>query len=130
MLVHSGFSQTNKSILGVWVTPDKDANIEIYESNGTFYGKTIWHDLQKHQGVTTDIMNPDENLKKNPIIGLVVLKGLTFKNNRWENGRCYDPETGKTYSGYLEIINDRMLKLRGYIGIPLFGRSEIWTRKK
>ena len=49
-------------------------------------------------------------------------------NNVYENGRLFDPKNGKTYSGSAQLLNNNQLKLRGYIGIKLLGRSQIWQR--
>lgn len=117
-------------LIGTWITEDKDAWVEFFKQGDVYYGKTVWHDAVKHQGVQTDIMNPNKNLKNRPIIGLIVIRNLIFKKDKWDYGMCYDPESGKSYSGYIELIDGNRIKLRGYIGIPLFGRSEIWTRKK
>ena len=46
----------------------------------------------------------------------------------WEDGWIYDPNNGNTYSCEMTLIDHKTLKIRGYIGITLFGRTEIWTR--
>jgi uncharacterized protein (DUF2147 family) len=59
------------------------------------------------------------------------LKGFVFEgNNEWKEGHIYDPNNGKTYRCNLELIDQETLSVRGYVGISLFGRTEIWTRKQ
>lgn len=59
----------------------------------------------------------------------MILKGLKdVGNNVYENGRLFDPESGRTYSGSAQLLNRDQLKLYGYIGIKLLGRSQIWQR--
>lgn len=73
--------------------------------------------------------NPDPALRNRPILGLPVMKGLTAKGaNRWDNGYCYDPETGKSYKCKMYLKSPKRLELRGYIGISLIGRDFVLTR--
>jgi uncharacterized protein (DUF2147 family) len=77
---------------------------------------------------TTDAQNPDAHLRSRPLCGLRI--GFGFKaegENAASGGRLYDPKSGRTYSGKIELKGDR-LHLRGYVGVALFGRSEVWTR--
>lgn len=58
-----------------------------------------------------------------------MLTGFRFDgDDEWKDGDIYDPESGKTYSCYLSLKDNNTLKVRGYIGVSLFGRSETWTR--
>ncbi len=67
-----------------------------------------------------------------PIVGMVILEELTQdqKNHQqWVNGHILDPKTGKVYKSMIELMeNGEALKVRGYIGLPLFGRSQTWIR--
>ena len=77
-----------------------------------------------------DRKNPDPALRNRPIIGLQVVEGVTATgDNRWENGSCYDPESGNTYRCKMRLLSPDRLELRGYIGISLFGRTYVLTRK-
>ena len=75
-----------------------------------------------------DSKNPDKNKQSQPIIGLVILQNFTFDDEEWEDGKIYDPESGKTYSSYIYLKDKNTLKVRGYVGVSLFGRTETWTR--
>lgn len=71
-----------------------------------------------------------ENHNK-PIVGLVVMQGLkpAKENNLWEEGQILDPKTGKIYNCTIRLVEDgTKLQVRGYIGLPLFGRSQTWER--
>ena len=62
------------------------------------------------------------------IIGLIILKDFKFDDDdEWKSGDIYDPENGKTYSSYTYLKDKNTLKVRGYVGISLLGRTEIWT---
>ena len=118
-------------IVGIWLTNGKEpAKIEIYRSGEKFYGRIIWLQNPIKDGKQkTDVNNPDKAKRNNSIIGLVMLTGFRFDgDDEWKDGDIYDPESGKTYSCYLTFKDKNTLKVRGYIGVSLFGRTEIWTR--
>jgi uncharacterized protein (DUF2147 family) len=118
-------------IIGNWLTAGKDAaKIQIYKSGEKFYGKIIWLKNPIENGKPrVDGNNPDKSKRNNPSIGLVLLTGFKFDgDDEWEDGEIYDPESGKTYSSYLSLKDNNTLKVRGYVGISLFGRTETWTR--
>ena len=132
MLVFPAYSQTKADdIIGVWLTSGKEpAKIQIYKSDGKFYGKIIWLKNPIENGKQkVDANNPDEAKRNNPIIGLVLLTGFKFDGDEeWNGGDIYDPESGRIYRSYMYLKNKNTLKVRGYVGISLFGRTESWTR--
>ena len=132
MVVLPAYSQNKAdNIIGVWLTNGKEpAKIQVYKSGEKFYGKIIWLKNPIENGKQkVDANNPDEAKRSNPIIGLVVLTGFKFDGDEeWKGGDIYDPESGKTYSSYMYLKDTKTLKVRGYIGISLFGRTETWTR--
>ena len=120
-------------IIGVWLTSGKEpAKIQIYKSGEKFYGKIIWLKNSTGNGKQRmDGNNPDVTKRSNPIIGLMMLTGFKFDgDDEWKGGDIYDPESGKTYSSYMYLKEKNTLKVRGYVGISLFGRTETWTRAK
>ena len=75
-----------------------------------------------------DIYNPDPAKRTQPICGLQIGSAFVMHApNDARDGTLYDPKTGKTYHGNIKLDGNR-LQLRGYIGIPLFGESQTWTR--
>ena len=117
-------------IIGTWLTTGKEpAKIQIYESGEKFYGKIIWLQYPTDNGkLKTDNNNPDKSKINTPVIGLVILTDFKFDGEEWKGGTIYDPESGNTYSSYLYLKDRNTLKVRGYIGASLFGRTETWTR--
>lgn len=76
----------------------------------------------------TDIHNPDPALRNRAVCGLVIGSGFTLSDaDHASGGTIYDPKNGKTYRGGMEMEGAE-LHLRGYVGIPLFGVSQTWTR--
>ena len=88
-------------------------------------------DDETHAGQSkVDRENPDEALRTRPVDGMEIVWGFHWdaRDERWESGSIYDPKNGKTYRCYIELREDGTLKVRGYIGFTLIGRTEIWTR--
>lgn len=124
-------------ILGVWMNEDKDAQVEIYKDNGKYFGKIVWLlnpiDEETNKPKLDD-ENEDLSLRDRPVMGLLLLKDFVFDgDDEWEDGTIYDPKNGKTYSCYMEFEDEddmSTLKIRGYIGISLLGRTTYWTAVK
>ena len=130
------------AVLGVWATdPDNEdgqAHIEIYrEGNNTYAGKIIWleepvYPADDEEGMAgkekVDRENPDEGLRDRPIQGLELMSGFEYAGGgKWKKGTIYAPDEGKTYKCKLALNDDGTLKVRGYIGISMLGRNELWT---
>ena len=111
-------------------TGEKKAVIQLTESGGKVSGKII-KVLNKEKADALCTKCPG-SLKNKPVEGLQILSGLKVDgNNQWSDGKLVDPESGKTYSGKLTLSdNGQSLKLRGFVGTPVFGRSQTWQRIK
>ena len=126
--------QTHKSddILGTWLNQEATGKITLYKENGKYFGKLVWL-REPNDKVTgqprTDVENPDDKLKKSPLIGMVNMKNFSFDGKEeWSGGTIYDPKNGKTYKCYIQFDSPSKLKIRGYIGVSLLGRNTYWTR--
>lgn len=140
LFIFSGFrfdvsAQNNgDAILGYWVTEETKSIVEVYKKDdGLYYAKIVW--LKEPNGEDgkpkLDKENPDEKLKTRPLIGMEFMIGFAYDadDNEWEGKSLYDPESGNTYSGYLQLKNKDLIHLRGYVGISLLGRTSQWVRK-
>jgi uncharacterized protein (DUF2147 family) len=118
------------AIVGTWLNQEKAAKIEIYQQGDKFFGRIVWLKEPNENGKPkTDNKNPDKTRHNDPIIGSVMLKDFEFDGkSTWEGGTIYDARSGKTYSCNLTLQADNSLKVRGYVGISLFGQTNIWTR--
>ena len=129
---YMAIAQNADAILGSWANPSGEDHILIYKRGNKYFGKLDWIKVPNDETgkPKTDKNNPDEKLRSRPEWGLELLKDFTYDgDNVYEDGTIYDPKNGKTYSCKM-TLDGTSLKIRGYIGISLFGRSEIWTRVK
>ncbi len=117
-------------ILGDWLSQSGKGVVEIYRCGEKLCGKLIWiTDPVRDGAPATDRNNPDPALKRRPLCGLVMLGDFVpVEANRWGDGWIYSPENGKTYRARMTLDGANVLKLRGYVGIPLFGETQTWTR--
>jgi uncharacterized protein (DUF2147 family) len=78
----------------------------------------------------TDDRNENPALRSRKIIGMPLFWGFkaTSDPNKYEDGRIYNGENGKTYSANVSLQPDGKLRLRGYVGSPMFGETQLWTR--
>jgi uncharacterized protein (DUF2147 family) len=133
MMFTSAYAQNADAILGKWINPSGEGQIQIYKKGAQYFGKLVWLKLPNDESTgqpKLDKNNPDNNLKSKPILGLEILKSFKFDGEDvYEDGSIYDPKNGKTYKCKM-TLNGNKLNIRGYIGISLLGRSEVWTRVK
>ncbi len=125
-------------ILGVWNNEEQDAKIEIFKCNGKYCGKIVSlkepnYPADSKEGAPgmprLDRNNPDRTKKSRPIIGLQIVNDFVIDGKGvWKDGSVYDPKNGKTYRGKITLVSPNKLNLRGFVGIPLFGRTTTWTR--
>jgi uncharacterized protein (DUF2147 family) len=122
-------AQTDQ-IEGLWYNDVKSGKILITrDKDGKFYGKVVWlKEPLKNGKPKVDELNEDEKLRSRPRLGLPVLYGFVKDgDNKYTDGKIYDPNNGKTYSCNMTFKGDK-LDIRGYVGISLFGRTTTWTR--
>jgi len=114
------------AILGVWVNQAGDGLIEISQQQGRYTGTIIGSTDGKDR---QDRHNPNPTLRTRSLQHVIVLDDFNYLgDNKWGNGWVYDPNNGKTYHCKMTLLNNSTLKIRGYIGISLFGRTETWTK--
>ena len=123
---HNNHENTPDSVYGDWVNPDMDAVISIRPCGSELCAELIDHD---YVDVSTDIMNPNPDLRQRPLLGVHILEGLKkTAEKKWQKGKLYDPRTGKTYASKVKIINANALKISGCVG-PGLCKGYVWTRQ-
>ena len=119
-------------VTGLWKVPDEHDGVvksivEIYEYNSKYYGRVSQVlDSSRHTHCESCV----GDLKDKPLTGMRILDDLTKTSNGGIDGTVLNPGSGKVYSCYIELESQDRLKLRGYIGMPAFGKTLYWTRLK
>lgn len=126
-------NQVNISPIGNWTTINDQTNkpnsiVQIWQHKGMLFGKVT--KIYMQPGDTGYCNNCSGDLKNKPVKGMTIMWNLKRASEyRWSKGTILDPKIGKIYSCYLTVAPDgRTLKLRGYIGFSLLGRTQTWIR--
>lgn len=131
LLITINYTVNSQTIFGKWhsfndETQEIESVIEVYEKDGKAFAKII------------EIKNPDRKTavcdmckgsnKNKPILDMEILSGLQMNDDEWSGGKILDPKNGKEYKCYIKLVEDNKLKIRGYIGFSLLGRTAYWQR--
>jgi uncharacterized protein (DUF2147 family) len=118
---------------GYWMDADGEVLLKIEPCGvqNMRCGRVAW--LRKPRGADggplRDLRNPDEKLRNRFVCGLPVV--LHFKkqaDGTWGDGTVYVPDHGMSFSGTAEVVSPTKVKVSGYMLLPIFGSSEVWTR--
>lgn len=130
------FSYADGSPVGRWKTIDDETQketgiIEIYESNGIIYGKIVAL-LQEKDGGAGKLCEKCTGADANkPLIGMVIIKDIKKDGEAYSGGTILDPNEGKIYKCKMEVSSGgETLKVRGFIGFSLIGRTQTWYKVK
>ncbi len=123
------------SAIGYWKTVDDKTGqilsvVQIYPGGDSLYGKIVKIYPVLGQKTTDLCVKCRGGLLNKPMLGLQIMSGMVpISANAWGRGRVLDPKSGSVYSGSMKLIdNGQKLRLRGFVGISLFGRTETWLR--
>jgi uncharacterized protein (DUF2147 family) len=132
------------AVVGLWATEPNDdgaySHMEIYKQGAKYHGRIAWlsdpvYGDDEPEGEAgqprLDHENPDPALRSRPLLGMELMRDFTFNGkNKWEDGRIYDPESGKEYRCKVTMKDPGTLEIFGYIkvGFAKFGRDTIWKR--
>ena len=125
------FAPGADSITGTWLTEKGDAQVMFYKKDCRYLGKLAWlkEPNDENGRPNLDEKNPDPRLRGRTVLGLVIIHAVYIGDNLWE-GSVYDPDNGKTYGCTIRLAAPDAMRLRGYWGISLLGRTETWKRVK
>ena len=116
---------------GRWVVEDGKAVIEIHACGEQACGRIVW--LRQPFGpdgrAKRDVENPNPGKRSRPLCRLRLISGLKRTDpGVWEGGEVYSTRDGATYGFEIEGVEDDRMTVRGYLGLPLLGRSRVWRR--
>ena len=123
-------SLMSQSAVGTWKTIDDEdgtvkSHVSIYEEGGKLYGKIL--KLVNPEATTCSACKGDK--KDKPIVGMQIMWDLKHdKDKKWKGGKIMDPKNGKEYKCKIELEDANTLKVRGFIGFSLLGRTQTWYR--
>lgn len=120
------------AVLGVWKNGEGTGMIQIFKKGDKYFGRLVWLKVPNNPDGTprTDVNNPDEAKRKTPLKGLENMRDfVSTGDGKWENGKIYDPKNGSDYSCEMTLVDANTLEVRGFIGLSLFGRTDVWKRQ-
>ena len=129
LLLCAGPALAQSPAVGVWRTVDDNdgepkSHVEIYEEDGRLYGRIV---KLLPEGRLCDDCADEYNGKD--LRGVVILRDLEPDgDSKWGGGSITDPKTGKNYRAKAEMDGPNRLRLRGFIGFSLLGRTQVWER--
>ena len=128
-LAVTGYAQSDPT--GIWKNIDDEdgkvkSHLEVYWEDGVLKAKVA----KLLDNATLTVCNKCKGEKKGkPLVGMEIMWDLTPDGeNQWSGGKIMDPKKGKEYKCNVELVEENKLKVRGYVGIPTFGRTQYWYR--
>jgi len=138
-------AQNGADVYGKWQTESTNAHVELYRcadpGRGVVCGKVVWlRNATNPDGSPAasvedvrDVKNPEESLRSRKILGLEFLYGFKAADGEagtYDSGKIYNAEDGDTYSARIRLENPDTLVLRGFVLMPMLGKSQTWARLK
>jgi len=119
---------------GLWEKRDSAGKAEgwfrIADRNGAYEGQIVRMFPKPGQDPASwRCTKCDGEQKDAPVLGLTFIRGMKRQGLAYEDGKILDPRDGSVYSARMELSPDgRQLSVRGYLGISMLGRTDVWTR--
>lgn len=125
-------AQTGSSPIGIWKTIDHvsgepKSHVEIYMSGNELKAKVVKLLEVPEDTICTKCPG---NKKNKPVMGMVILEGMTKNDDKYTGGTIMDPKDGKEYKCQIWLEDHNRLAVRGYVGLVAFGKTQIWKRVK
>lgn len=116
---------------GLWLTENERAIIAMAPCGDETCGRMVWvaEPTDERGSLKRDLRNADQAKRDRPICGLDLVGGLSREGEgAWAAGWLYNPKDGATYSAEVRALSPERLEVRGYLGVPLLGGSQVWKR--
>ncbi len=130
LIMTTNISVASNTIEGVWITADNDSLIEFQVQDDKLVGLIAGSisDPEHNEFAGYDENNPDPGLRDRSLHRLAIFTGLRASGSKKWKCQVYDPSSGKTYRCTLTVVDNDTLKVRGYVGLSILGRTQVWTR--
>lgn len=128
------YAQVPDPAIGIWKTIDDKTNqpaslIKIEEVNGILEGTIIKTFPIEGKPVLMSCSLCKDDRKDKPIIGMKIMTELKKdQQGTWSGGKILDPKEGEVYKVKISTEDGKKMDVRGYIGVPLLGRSQTWYK--
>jgi uncharacterized protein (DUF2147 family) len=121
------------SVVGLWEQSDKKGRVQawfkFFENNRVYVGAIARVFPAPGEKPATICSKCQGDQKNAPIIDLIIVNGMERNGLSYENGTILDPRDGSVYKASMELSPDgQKLTVRGYLGVPLLGQSQVWRR--
>ena len=113
------------SQLGRWVTESGNLEVDIAPCGEALCGTVVRVMANRSMGGSGQDMAAADT---RPALGMVILSDLRANGDGEFKGTIYNRENAKTYSATTKVVGPDMLRVHGYVGLPLFGKTQIWRR--
>jgi uncharacterized protein (DUF2147 family)/fucose 4-O-acetylase-like acetyltransferase len=133
LLLVGATSALGATPVGRWYADGGAAQVELRPCGAALCGEVVWlrSPFDERGCLLRDRWNPDPALRERSVVGLEIVRDLVpaaGRSGAWSGGTIYDPGSGRTYRVTLELDGEDRAFLRGYLGIPLLGRTTTWLR--
>jgi uncharacterized protein (DUF2147 family) len=132
LITFSYFQMMHGQITGLWKSTDHTDDtersiVEIYEQNGMYFGR-----VKKllPAATVTHCTGCEGDQKNKSIVGMIIISDIIKNCDGGTDGKIFDPTNGKWYSCDIELVSPDLLKVIGYVGFPLLGKTMLWNRVK
>jgi uncharacterized protein (DUF2147 family) len=131
----SGWAQ-EASPVGLWKNIDDNSGkpkalIRITDSNGELKGRIEKLFRESGEDPAPKCTKCEDARKDQPVIGMTILSGMKRDGDEYNGGQILDPDNGRVYRSKLKLTDSgKKLNVRGFIGIPMLGRTQTWLREE
>jgi uncharacterized protein (DUF2147 family) len=126
------FAQTSADVInGIWQNEKKTIKIEFFKTSAGYSAKIIWmEDANNENGKPKlDTENPNPSLRKNPLIGTVIIYNLKYDGKKsYRSGKIYAPKRGMTADCVVTMVSTNEISISAKKGF--FSETKNWTRCK
>jgi hypothetical protein len=124
-------SAPEPSVSGLWEQLDDHGHswFLFFEHDGFYEGAVVKMFLKPSEPPNPVCGGCTGDQKNAPVLGLVIVKKMQRHGLLYDNGKIIDPRNGNVYDAKMKLSPDgKVLVLRGFLGIDLFGQDQTWKR--